>query len=712
MSEQAESRLLNAICLIIGTIMLYRGIIDFFLFKDNPWRTLLGLIFFGGVISIFLMYRRRKVGFWMFAFFDFSVGIVFIFFLQDIWYHHVLPHVAYAAVFVPFYGLMSWSAPPDPNDARVPPEPRRKLLSYLSDPLISLVQRWPVIARVIERIPLIQRAINRLIINGVTSAPPPRPHPFSLWTPGKRAIPRADGRVPTHSTFTAWPSLVDRSFTGRHLPPISAAHVEALPPIDGVSRLFERRAFTPSGKTTVLFCFFAQWFTDSFLRTSPDDARKNTSNHDIDLCQIYGLGQESTRMLRSLHAGHLKSRRGEPLVPDGSHPIYPQRLVDPETLEVKKEFADIAFDPIQATSFDRRDPPHGCAANLRKILKDIGDWTQTDDRWIRHYAAGLERANSTLLYSAVSTVFLRNHNRLADGLAAEYEDRASQDDGDDWLFETARNINIVQLLKIIVEDYINHLAGSPFKLRLEQGFADRCRWYRANRISLEFNLLYRWHAMVPDSFKLDGRTLTDREFRFNNALLEEVGVEAVIDAAASQAAGRLQLGNTPGFLQQPEVRSIAFARQFRLAGFNAYRRRWQLPSYESIDQLAKGDDVLIAELKALYEDLPATPDSPAVPAIERVELPVGLLVEARGRDQVLPDLLRRMVASDALSQALTNPLLANYVYGVDCFTAYGVDEIERLDGFADLVRLNRTPGTPSVAATFSAPEFSSSSRAA
>ena len=34
--------------------------------------------------------------------------------------------------------------------------------------------------------------------------------------------------------------------------------------------------------------FFAQWFTDSFLRTSLTDYRKNESNHEIDLCQIYG----------------------------------------------------------------------------------------------------------------------------------------------------------------------------------------------------------------------------------------------------------------------------------------------------------------------------------------------------------------------------------------------------------------------------------------
>ena len=115
LSEKNEARLFTAICLIIGTIMFYRGITDFILFKGNPYRTLLGLIFFGGVVSIYLMYRRLSVGFWLFVFFDFSVGIVFIFFLEDIWYHHVLPHVAYAAVFVPFYKLMRWHLPPDPT---------------------------------------------------------------------------------------------------------------------------------------------------------------------------------------------------------------------------------------------------------------------------------------------------------------------------------------------------------------------------------------------------------------------------------------------------------------------------------------------------------------------------------------------------------------------------------------------------------------------
>ena len=59
-----------------------------------------------------------------------------------------------------------------------------------------------------------------------------------------------------------------------------------------------------------MFMFFAQWFTDSFLRTSNDDptGRKNTSNHEIDLCQIYGLDADKTAMLRSHDGGRLKSQ--------------------------------------------------------------------------------------------------------------------------------------------------------------------------------------------------------------------------------------------------------------------------------------------------------------------------------------------------------------------------------------------------------------------
>ena len=61
-------------------------------------------------------------------------------------------------------------------------------------------------------------------------------------------------------------------------------------------------------RSSVLFMFFAQWFTDSVLRVDPDDRRKNTSNHDVDLCQIYGLFEHEAKCLRSHSGGRLSSK--------------------------------------------------------------------------------------------------------------------------------------------------------------------------------------------------------------------------------------------------------------------------------------------------------------------------------------------------------------------------------------------------------------------
>ena len=74
--------------------------------------------------------------------------------------------------------------------------------------------------------------------------------------------------------------------------------------------LFRRPAggMVESEKSTVLFSYFAQWFTDGFLRTDYVEPLKNTSNHDIDLSNLYGLTAEYTKILRSRVDGKLKSQ--------------------------------------------------------------------------------------------------------------------------------------------------------------------------------------------------------------------------------------------------------------------------------------------------------------------------------------------------------------------------------------------------------------------
>jgi prostaglandin-endoperoxide synthase 2 len=180
--------------------------------------------------------------------------------------------------------------------------------------------------------------------------------------------------------------------------------------------------------------------------------------------------------------------------------------------------------------------------------------------------------------------------------------------------------------------------------------------------------------------------LEHEEYRFNNALVDHYGVERIIDSASRQPAGLVGLHNTPSFLLEAEKRSILLARQFRLAPFNAYRRRWQLAPYKGFLEMTGGDVALARELDCLY------PDRDGVAGVDRVEFSVGLFAETRQKKAVLPTLLSLMVASDAFSHALTNPLLAAYVFGQGALTDFGVLEVERVDSLFQIVKDNITPG--------------------
>jgi prostaglandin-endoperoxide synthase 2 len=503
-------------------------------------------------------------------------------------------------------------------------------------------------------VPWVARLFSRLAIERKVRQTRFRPYPFSLWTPGPATPPSADA-------YVAWSGLVDRSYTGRHLPPCDDAYLRRLPPVDEVAALFVRPALTPCPKSSALFCFFAQWFTDSFLRTSRLDPRKNTSNHEIDLCQIYGLDEATTAMLRLDRGGLLRTEQkagGE----------FPELLFDANG-RVRKIFKQMPYClPDQA----------GGPMVIDDVLKQAKLELPADQLAARRaniYATGLERGNSTILYTALSTVFIREHNRICGLLSQRH-----QDWDDDRLFQTARNVNTVLLLRIIIEEYINHISDVPVRFLFDNGFAERRNWYRSNRIMIEFNLLYRWHSLVPDEFRLGGR-LAPSDFRFNNALLEQQGVEAVIAAASAQPAGRIGLKNTPAFLLEAERRTIEFGRNQRLRSYNQYCTRFGEDAYLTFEDFT-GDAALARELRSLYRDM------------DDVELVVGLLAEGRQRDSMIGDLMRTMIAVDAFSQALTNPLLSKNVYGPRAFGEEGMAVIEETRCLADIVRRNRPQGTP------------------
>jgi prostaglandin-endoperoxide synthase 2 len=525
----------------------------------------------------------------------------------------------------------------------------------LSDLGVWLLGRFPAFWRFIQSIPKLNAWVNEFAINALVNSTAARPYPFSLWSPDQtQAVDR----------YVSWTSLVDRTFTGRHLPPAEASDIDKLPPPGQVVELFRRQQTNGEEKvdkcerTSALFCFFAQWFTDSFLRTNFTDRRKNTSNHEIDLCQIYGLDAATAGILRVGQGGLLRAESG----------LFPERLYQGGRIKGH-------FGPLPYIGMNPNDPTG--KNDFEPMMKDVfSKAIKEPARRDRLYATGLERGNSTILYTAVSSVFVREHNRICGELRRRHPKWT-----DDRLFETARNVNTVLLLRIIVEEYINHLAGTNFKFSLQRGFAERQRWYRTNRIALEFNLLYRWHSLVPNTLVIDKQTLVGEDFRFNNQVLEDRGAEFIIDQASRQSAGRIGLGNTPHFLIKAEEAALNMARTFRLQSYNDYRQCFGMQRYESYDELT-GDTTLSAKLRALYgED------------VNKLELIVGLLAERRSKGVVLPSLMRNMVGVDAFSQALTNPLLSGNIYGVDAFSEVGQEIIEGTRRFKDVVERNRAPGS-------------------
>ena len=269
------------------------------------------------------------------------------------------------------------------------------------------------------------------------------------------------------------------------------------------------------------------------MRTDLLDRRKNTSNHEIDLCQIYGLREEITDRLRLKKGGKLKFQiiNGE---------TYPPFLFNVEETSIdhwvfaEKEFKDLH--------------PHHA---LEFIFNGV-----PEERLQRMFAVGLEHGNSAIGYTILNTIMLREHNRICDLLI-----KAHPEWDDERLFQTCRNIMIVLLIRIVIRDYIGQFSEIEFTVDPSPGMAEKQPWYRTNWISIEFNLLYRWHSMVPEMFKVGDKQFRADEFTSNTPLVTEYGLETLITAASKQKAGRIGLKNTPDFFFQPfpmgdDMRSI------------------------------------------------------------------------------------------------------------------------------------------------------------
>jgi prostaglandin-endoperoxide synthase 2 len=278
----------------------------------------------------------------------------------------------------------------------------------------------------------------------------------------------------------------------------------------------------------------------------------------------------------------------------------------------------------------------------------------------------------------MNIVCLREHNRLAGILAAE-----NPDWDDARVFETTRNIMIVLLLKLVVEEYITHIGPFDFTVEAVPFIADEERWNRTNWCAIEFNLLYRWHPLVPDTIGSGPDQLSATEFRNNNPLVISEGIEALTARCSRELSGKIGLLNTPAFLVDstnpawPSVEevTIALMRKARLRSFNDYREAYGLRRLTSFEELTADTEVR-QRLEALYDH------------IDALEWYVGIFAEDYPDYMMMGELMTYMVANDAFTQALTNPLLARSVFNEATFSRTGMTVIKKTRSLQQIVARN------------------------
>ncbi|NXF30511.1 PGH1 synthase, partial [Nyctibius bracteatus] len=482
--------------------------------------------------------------------------------------------------------------------------------------------------------------------------------------------------IPSPPTFNSdygyisWEAYANVSYYTRVLPPVpddcptpmGTKGKRQLPDPELLAeRFLLRQKFEPDPRgTNLMFAFFAQHFTHQFFKTSGKmgrgftkalghgvrGARRGTgvgtafrgspdavASRQVDLGHLYGDNLQRQHQLRLFRDGKLKFQ-----VVDGE--VYPPAVTDA---------------PVHMVY------PSG-------VPKE------------KQLAMGQEVFGLLPALSMYSTLWLREHNRVCDILKREHPTW-----GDEQLFQTARLVLIGETIKIVIEDYVQHLSGYFLSLKFDPELLFGTPFQYRNRIAVEFNQLYHWHGLMPDSFVIQGQEYSYEQFLYNASMLTDYGVEALVESFSKQVAGRIGGGQTINAnVLEVAVGVIRESRQLRLQPFNEYRKRFGMKPYESFQELT-GEEEKAAELEELYGD------------IDALEFYPGLLLEKPQPNGIFGESMVEIGAPFSLKGLLGNPICSPEYWKPSTFGGATGFEIVKTASLEKLVCLNVKKKCPYVA---------------
>ncbi|KAI9454114.1 heme peroxidase [Russula earlei] len=262
---------------------------------------------------------------------------------------------------------------------------------------------------------------------------------------------------------------------------------------------------------------------------------------------------------------------------------------------------------------------------------------------------------------ALLVIFNRNHNYVAERILSINENgtfskSAVCDAQDEEIFQRARLVNTGYFVQIILRDYVGAILGlarDGFPWRLDPLANTREFNHevsprgQGNVVSVEFNLLYRWHAAIsePDvrwtenifaKAGIDPNTIEPQEFakkaekmlptgplegwtfggltRHQHGRFRDADLAKILQDATTASASAFKARGTPQVLRVIELLSIEQGRTWGTCTLNEFRKFIGLKPYANFLDW-NGNEEIANAAAALYHD------------IDNLELYVGLQAE-------------------------------------------------------------------------------------
>jgi len=284
------------------------------------------------------------------------------------------------------------------------------------------------------------------------------------------------------------------------------------------------------------------------------------------------------------------------------------------------------------------------------------------------FQSGDERANEQVGLTAMHTMFMREHNRLAGALAA-----ADPALDDETIYQTARKIVGAELQKITYEEFLPTLLGG---MAPAIGPGDYDPTVDPGIVNAFSTALYRFgHTMLPSAFELRGAdgtlestlALRDAFFTPDFLLSDPSNLERVLRGLAAQPAQ--QIDN----MLVDDVRNFMFGvpgaggldlaalniqrgRDHGLAGYNELRMAYGLAPVSDYDQVAL-DQLVRDGLLELYGA------AAGVDNVDLIDAWVGALAEQHLAGAAVGELIAAAMADQFTRLAVSDSFF--YLWDAD-----------------------------------------------